>query len=156
MFSGGIEFASKRTIPIPSYLGELGKYLFTSERLLERPDRDQESTEYSIGTAAIADFAEPRRSTNPETVLSYLQAVKELTENEPAWMNDAAQSYSLAYQMVSMARRYARIPLILYSKPQYRSLLLQARSRLRCRRGSARDPRLSTMRTWMARDAAIE
>ena len=107
VFSGGIEFASKRTIPIPSYLGELGKYLFTSERLLERPDRDQESTEYSIDTASIADFAEPRRSTNPETVLSYLQAVKELTENQPAWMNDAAQSYSLAYQMVSMARRYA-------------------------------------------------
>lgn len=107
VFLEALEFASKQSTPILSYINELGKYLFTAENLLERPDRDQESREFSVGSSSIADFAEPRRSTNPDIISSYLQTITDVSRNQLAWSTDPVTAYSLVYQMGAIARRFA-------------------------------------------------
>jgi hypothetical protein len=100
LFEEALAFTARTGAPHPGFLGELGKYLFTSEKLLDYPDREQRNDTLTIAGSSVTDFRENRHSANSDAQLAYLESLKLMYNDQVAWARDPVLSYAIVHQIL--------------------------------------------------------
>lgn len=107
VFPAGLEMVASAQAPNPSLLMELGKFLFVSSRLFERPDKENNNDVVTVSGVSIANFREIRQSTIPDEVRDYIEAALKVLPTNNTANFDPVAGYALAYQLLPKARDLA-------------------------------------------------
>ena len=104
VFLRALDFVNSAVVPDPANLQELGKFLFTSPKKLDRSDIEQAGDSEQVAGTTVENLTATRNSTNPDDVQAYIEAAIHMFEMPGAASRNATVAYSVALQLIPRAR----------------------------------------------------
>jgi hypothetical protein len=107
LFRTAVQTIMSESPPTALELAELARYLLPTESYIQVPLDSRVKTD-PPGILAIPNFMQARLKTSIDLVIMYMDSASQLVQSYETTAVDAAGAYALAYQMLPIAREYAR------------------------------------------------